>query len=78
MYWTNIAQVLMGVCIVFMAFVTVMVLCARPEDSLLSESKSRLHVVFSHTGFRSEGKPCHETRETTALRLVSNKPRAFS
>ena len=53
---------------VFMALVTAMVLCARSQDSLMSVSVRRVHVVFSTARFRGGGKPCPKTRVTNALR----------
>ena len=52
----------------FMALeAAMMVLCARSQDSLLSVSVRRVHVVFSTTGFKGGGKPYHNTLEITAL-----------
>ena len=52
----------------FMALITAMVSCARSQDSLLSVSVRRLHVVFSTGRFKGGGKSCPKTRETAALR----------
>ena len=48
----------------FMALITAMVLCARSQDSILSTLLSRVHVVFSTTGFKGGGKPCYNTCES--------------
>ena len=50
----------------FMAPITAMVLCARPQDS--SVSLRRVHVVFSTAGFKGGGKKCPKTREAVADR----------
>ena len=63
-YWYVCKYVCMG----FMALIAATVLCARSQDSLLSVSVLRIHVVFSTAGFKGGGKPCPKTRETTALR----------
>ena len=52
----------------FMALITTQVLCAKSQDSSLSVSVRRLHVVFSTVGFKGAGKPCPKTRETAILR----------
>ena len=41
---------------VFKTHIAVMVFCARPQDSVLSVSVHRVHVVFSTTGFKGGGK----------------------
>ena len=51
-----------------MTLITALVLCARFQDSLLSMSVRRVHVVFSAAGFKDGGKPCRKTPETAALR----------
>ena len=61
----------MYVCIGFMVLLTAMVLCTRSQDSLLSVSMDRVHVVFSTAGFKSGGKPCPKTRETAASFFIS-------
>ena len=43
----------------FMALITAVVLCASSQDSLLSVSMSRVHVVFSIAIFKGGGKPWH-------------------
>ena len=58
----------MYVCMGFMALITAMVLCTRSQDSALSVSVRRMHVVFTTAGFKGEGKMCPKTRETIALR----------
>ena len=40
------------VCRRFMALITAMVLCARSQDSLLSVSMRRVHVLFSTAEFK--------------------------
>ena len=55
---------------VFMALITTLVLCARSQDSLLSVSLGRVHIVFS---FKGRGKPCRKIREIAALRKGSQK-----
>ena len=57
----------MYVC-VFMALITAQVLCARSQDSVMSVSVRRVHVVLSIAGFKGGGKPRRKTRETAALR----------
>ena len=51
------------VCMVSVALITAMVLCVKSRDSLLSVLMRRvgLHAVFSPTGFKGRGKPCHKT-----------------
>ena len=51
--------------LVFMAFITAMVLCALSQDSVPMRA---VHVVFSTAGFKGGGKPCPNIRETVALR----------
>ena len=51
-----------------MALITVMVLCAWFQDSLLSVLVRRVRVAFSTAGFKDGEKPCPKTRETAALR----------
>ena len=62
----------------FMATMTVSVLYSRSQDSLLSVSLHRVHVVFSTTGLKGGGKRCPKTRKTTALRKGIQKSRALS
>ena len=57
----------MYVCMGFIALITVLVLCARSQDSLLSVSVRRAHIVFSTSGFKDEGKTYPKARETAAL-----------
>ena len=52
----------------FMALITALALCGRTQDSLLSVSERRVHVVFSTAGFKGGGKLCPWTREIAALR----------
>ena len=52
----------------FMALTTALVLCARSQDSLLSMTVRRVHVVFSTAGFKGGGKPHPKARETVTLR----------
>ena len=52
----------------FLALVTVLVLCAKSQDLVLSVSVHKVHVVFSTAGFEGGGKPCPKTRETAAQR----------
>ena len=51
----------------FMALTTLMVLCARSRDSVLSVSVRRVHVVLSTAGSKGEGNPCPKTREALPL-----------
>ena len=60
----------------FMALVTVMVLRARSQDSLVSVR--RAHVVFLTVGFKGKGNPRPKTRETAARGEASSKLRAGS
>ena len=60
---------------VFMARITVLVLFTGAQDSLLSVSVRRVHVVFSTVGFKGGGKPCLKTRETAALRSCGIRDR---
>ena len=53
-----------------MALVTSMVMCDKSNDSLLSVSVRRVHVVFSTAGFKDGGKPCPKARETAAVRII--------
>ena len=46
----------------FMAIITVMVFCARSQDSLSSVSGRRVRVVISTAGFTGGRKPCPKTR----------------
>ena len=57
----------MYVCMGFMALITALVMCAMSQDSLLSVSVRRAHVVFSTAGFKVGGKPCPKAHETAAL-----------
>ena len=50
----------MSACMFYMALVTTMVLYAGSQDSLLSASVRRVHVVFSTAGFKGGEKPCHK------------------
>ena len=43
----------MYVCVGFMALITAIVLCVRSQDSLLSVSVRRVHVVFSTVRFKA-------------------------
>ena len=46
------------VCVcVFMALITTQVLCARSQNSVMSVSVRRVHVVLSTAGFKGGGKP---------------------
>ena len=56
------------VCMVSMALITALVLCARSQDSLLLVSERRVHVVIWTAGFMGRGKLCPKTCETAALR----------
>ena len=58
-------------CLGFMALITAMVLCARSQDSVLSVSERRVHVLFSKAEFKGEGKSSQTTRETA----LQNGPR---
>ena len=51
----------MYACMGVMALVTAMVLCGWSQDSLLSVSTSRVHVVFSTASLKAGGKPCPST-----------------
>ena len=57
----------MYLCMGFTALVTAMVLCARSQDSLMSASVRRVHVLFSTAGLKCGGKPFPKTGETAAL-----------
>ena len=53
-----------------MALITAPVSCARSQDSLLSMSARKIHVVFSTTrplDIKGGGKPCRKTRKTIAI-----------
>ena len=57
----------------FMALITALVLCARSQDSLLSVSVRKVHVLFQAVAFKGGGKLCPNTRETAALRIGCQK-----
>ena len=61
------------VCMGFIALVTDMVWSARSQDSALTVSVRRVHVVFSTAGFKSGGKPSPKTRDTITLRRGTRK-----
>ena len=61
-----------------MTLVTAIIFCAMSQDSLLSVSVSRAHVVFSTAGVKGAGKRCPRKRETAALQRGIQKPRALS
>ena len=50
----------------FTAHITAMVLYARSQDSLLSVSVLKAHVVLLTAGFEGRGKPCPKTLETAS------------
>ena len=51
----------------FKALITATVLYARYQNSLVSVSGRRVHVVFSSVGIKGGGKPYPKARETAAL-----------
>ena len=53
----------MYVCMGFIELITALILWARSQDSLLSVSGRRVHVVFSTAGFKGGGRPCPKTRD---------------
>ena len=57
----------MYICVGFMALITAMVLFATSQDSVISVSVRRAHVVFSTAEITDGEKPCHKARKTTAL-----------
>ena len=58
---SEFVQVCMYVCMgAYMALITALILCARPQDSLLSVSVLRVHVVLSASGFSGGGNPCQK------------------
>ena len=61
----------------FMAFIATLVLHARSQDSLLSVSVRRVHVVFPTAGFKGGRKPCPKTRETAKIRNCYEKSSGF-
>ena len=58
----------------FIALIVALVLCGRSQDSLMSVSVRRAHVVFSATRLKGGGKPCPKTRETAALQRSKKRP----
>ena len=58
----------MSVAIGLWALLSTMVSCARSQDSLLSVSVCRVHVVNSSARFKGGSKACIKTHETAALR----------
>ena len=46
-----------------MALKTAMVSCARCQDSFLSASVRRVHIVFLTAGFQGEGKPSIDKKD---------------
>ena len=52
----------------FVALTTAMVLCTKSENSVLSVSVRKVHVVISTAGFKGGGKQHPKTNETAALR----------
>ena len=66
------------VCMIFVAPITSMVWCARSQESLLSVSARRVHVVFSTSGFIGGGKRVVRRVETPRYGEPSSKPRALS
>ena len=58
---------------VLIAIIGAMVYRARSQDSVLSVSVRKVHVVFSTAEFKDGGKPCPKTRETAALRRAIQK-----
>ena len=58
---------LMCLFVVFMALITSMVLCARSQDSSLSGSVRKVHVVFATAEFRSGRKQRQKALDTSAL-----------
>ena len=59
--------------VVVILLIATMVLCARFQDSLLSVSVRRVHVLYSTAGFKGRGKPCRKIRETVAMRVGIQK-----
>ena len=49
-----------------LAFLPIMVVCTRSQDSLLLVSVLRVHVVFSTDGFTGGAKPSPKIRGTAA------------
>ena len=50
-----------------MANITVLVFCARSQNSSLSVSVRRVYILFSSAWYKGGGKPCPKTRETAVL-----------
>ena len=61
-------------CNSFIALITVMVLCAMSQNSLLSVSVRRVIVIFSSAGFKGVRKSCPKACEIAALRRQSESP----
>ena len=57
----------------FVTLITAMVMCGRSQDSLLSVSVLRVHVVISTVGFKGGGKPCPKTREIDHVLLTNHQ-----
>ena len=57
------------VCVVCTALIIAQVLCARSQDSLLSVSVRREHVILSSTGFK--GNPCRYVIRPSSNRLAA-------
>ena len=62
----------------FTALITAMVMCAKSQDSLMSVSVRRVHVIFSTAELKGGGKPYPKTRERPHCEEASRKPRAVS
>ena len=66
----------MYVCMGFMALKTALVLCAMSQDSLLSASVRRLHVVFSTAGLKGgESRVIRHVKPPSLPRVIKQASR---